>query len=499
MTTRQTGGLVVLTGMVSFLIGLVAAGTWPQGATERVVVRPAVAVAEAPAPPVSVGPVPAPVPPQTTSTVDFAAVAARVNAAVVNVDAAARGAASRWRRDTVDDPNAPREGSGSGFIVDRSGLILTNYHVIEGADRITTTLGDGRSFRAEVVGVDPAIDVALLQIPARDSLPVAALGDSDSLRVGEWVCAIGNPLGYVHSVTVGVVSFLGRKLFDQSLDAYIQTDAMISFGNSGGPLINAQGQVVGITTAISAQASNIGFAIPITQVVAVLPQLRETGRVTRGYIGVGLTDLTPALHRALRLEPERGALVQDVSPETPAERAGLRAYDVITRADDVAIRSDGDLIRYISGRSPGSLAALEVWREGQARTVSLKLTERPIAETARGRANRLQSVRPVAGRVQGPLGLTVRDLDRATAMGRGLPDTIEGVIVVDVDPAGPARLARIRAGHVVLEVNRRRVATAAEFLSIVNALKPGEVAAVLVYDKISDQRLITAIVADPPS
>ena len=151
-----------------------------------------------------------------------------------------------------------------------------------------------------LVGVDPAIDVALLRIPVTGPLPVAPLGDSDTLRVGEWVCAIGNPLGYVHSVTVGVVSFLGRKLFDQSLDAYIQTDAAISFGNSGGPLINAAGRSSGITTAISAQASNIGFAIPISQVVAVLPQLREHGRVARGYIGVGLTDLTPALQRALR-------------------------------------------------------------------------------------------------------------------------------------------------------------------------------------------------------
>ena len=174
------------------------------------------------------------------------------------------------------------------------------------------TLGDGRVFKAELVGIDPAIDVALLRIPVTGSVPVAPLGDSDTLRVGEWVCAIGNPLGYVHSVTVGVVSFLGRKLFDPSLDAFIQTDAAISFGNSGGPLINSRGQVVGMTTAISAQASNIGFAIPIAQVVAVLPQLRENGRVARGYIGVVLTDLTPALHRALGLEPERGALVQDV-------------------------------------------------------------------------------------------------------------------------------------------------------------------------------------------
>src|SRR4029079_15402376 len=173
---------------------------------------------------------------------------------------------------------------------------LTNHHVVDGADRVTVTLSDGRSFRADIIGVDEAMDVALLQVHTKDRLPVAPLGNSDTLRVGEWVSAIGNPLGvYVHTVTVGVVSYLGRKIFDQSLDAFIQTDAAISFGNSGGPLINARGQVVGITTAISSQASNIGFAIPISQVIAVLPQLREFGRVARGYAGVVLAPVTGRL------------------------------------------------------------------------------------------------------------------------------------------------------------------------------------------------------------
>jgi len=496
--TRLTGPIAAFSAIVAFLLGLVAAGTRPGDGQ-----APAVAGPIAPAAPAAFAPPPTPpVPTPAGSSVDFAAVAARVNAAVVNVDAASRGddrgrPGQRWRRDLSDDPGAPREGSGSGFIIDAAGYILTNFHVIEGADRITVTLGDGRVFRATLVGVDPAIDVALLQIPAREGLPVAALGNSESLRVGEWVCAIGNPLGYVHSVTVGVVSFLGRKLFDQSLDAYIQTDAAISFGNSGGPLIDAQGRVVGITTAISAQASNIGFAIPISQVVAVLPQLRDTGRVARGFIGVGLTELTPALQRALALGPTHGALVQDVSAGTPAERSGLRAYDVIVSADGVSVRSDEDLIRTISARAPGTVTALEVWRDGAVRNVSVKLTERPLVETSRTRAQRNGAVRPVAGREQGPLGLTVRDLDRATAMRQGIPETTQGVIVVDVDPAGPARLARIRPGHVLLEINRRRVASQAEFMAALAALKSGEVAAVLLYDQITDQRVITAIIPDP--
>ena len=173
-------------------------------------------------------------------------------------------------------------------------------------------MADGRAFRGEVVGADPAIDVALLRVRADGRLPEAPLGNSDDLRVGEWVCAIGNPLGYVHSVTVGVVSFIGRKLFDKSLDDYIQTDAAINFGNSGGPLINAAGEVVGINSAISSRASNIGFAVPINQAVAILPQLKERGRVARGFIGVGLTDVTPALQRALNLSVAKGAVIQDV-------------------------------------------------------------------------------------------------------------------------------------------------------------------------------------------
>jgi serine protease Do len=474
----------------------VASGPRPAGPREPFPLRPQSAARS----PLASDLNPAAAPPPVAAGVDFASVAARINAAVVNVDAATRGeardrAAPRWRRDFGDEPGSPREGSGSGFIIDSDGYILTNYHVIEGADRVTVTLGDGRVFRATVIGVDPAIDVALLQIPSGDRLPVAPLGNSDSLRVGEWVCAIGNPLGYVHSVTVGVVSFLGRKLFDQSLDAFIQTDAAISFGNSGGPLIDSHGRVVGMTTAISAQASNIGFAIPISQVVAVLPQLRENGRVARGYIGVGLTDLTPVLQRALRLGPARGALVQDVSTATPAERAGLRSYDLIVSADGVQIRSDEDLIRYISGRPPGSVTSLGIWRDGEARTIPVKLTERPLTES-RARPASSQHLRQIVGREQGPLGLTVRDLDSAVMVRQRLPDTMQGVIVVDVDPAGPARLARIRAGLVVLEVNRRRVTSLAEFQAAVAALRPGEVAAVLVYDPSSDSRVITAIVPD---
>ena len=206
-----------------------------------------------------------------------------------------------FERPQPRDRDGPRRGAGTGFIIDADGHILTNHHVIDGADRIMVRLTDGRTLRAARIGSDPDTDIALIKVESPRPLPFAPLGDSDTLRVGEWVLAIGNPLAYEHTVTVGVVSFIGRKLFDSSLDRYIQTDAAINFGNSGGPLINARGEVIGINAAISSRASNIGFAVPINQASAILPQLREHGRVSRGYIGVTLRDVDPDLQRSLGL------------------------------------------------------------------------------------------------------------------------------------------------------------------------------------------------------
>ncbi len=501
--TRQAGALIALTAMVSFLLGLVAAGTRPPAPTSAPLTRPDVVhmapLALATAESVALDRPPAP------AGADFAAVAQRVNPAVVNVDTASRGPESPARpprRNGPGDQNRPRDGSGSGFIIDPSGFILTNHHVIAGADRVTVTLSDGRLFRADVIGVDPAIDVALLQVRSPTPLAVVALGDSNALRVGEWVCAIGNPLGvYAHSVTVGVVSFLGRKLWDQSLDAFIQTDAAISVGNSGGPLINARGEVVGITTAVSAQASSIGFAVPIAQVIAVLPQLREHGRVARGFLGIGLTEVTPALQSALRLAPERGALVEDVGSGTPAAAAGLRAYDVVVAVDGQAINSDEDLIRYVSGRPPGTLAALDVWRDGTTRTVQVKLRDRPLPEAVRRRTpagGESPDVRPAA-RDQAPLGLGVRDLDATTIDRFRIPDTIQGVVITGVDPTGPARVTQMQTNQVILEINRHRVTSVAEYRAVVATLKPGETAAVLIYNNRSGDRFLCTVILDPPS
>jgi serine protease Do len=432
--------------------------------------------------------------------VDFADVAARVNASVVNIDAASRTGSERRRgleepQDRPRDFDRPHQGSGSGFVIDRQGFILTNYHVIEGADRITVTLADGRALRADVIGTDPAIDVALIKVSGTGPLEAAPLGDSDDLRVGEWVCAIGNPLGYVHSVTVGVVSFIGRKLFDVSLDDYIQTDAAINFGNSGGPLINARGQVIGINSALSSRASSIGFAVPINQAVAILPQLKARGRVSRGFIGVVLTDVTPDLQRSLDLPVGRGAVVQDVREGSPAERAGIKPYDVIVTLDGRDVLSYDELIRDISGRQPETMTRLEFMRDGRKQTAQIRLTERPrdLGGTEPGPPLR----RPppaISGDV--PLGLAVRDLDAAFVRRMAIPASVAGVIVVSADPAGASFTPPMRRGFVIMEINRRPVRSVADFARLVAAARTGDVLAFYGYDPSVGQRAFVVATVD---
>jgi serine protease Do len=439
--------------------------------------------------------------------VNFADVVDRINPAVVNIDATTRGRDPRSRRrmdlpGQLDGPNqgprleldSPRRGEGSGFIIDAEGFILTNNHVIDRAERITVKLWDGRTLRARVIGSDPDTDIALIKVDGETRLPVAPLGDSSTLRMGEWVVAIGDPLGYEHSVTVGVVSYIGRKLFDASLDSYIQTDAAINFGNSGGPLINTRGEVIGINAAISARGSSIGFAVPIDIATAIMPQLREHGRVSRGYIGVALRDVDADLQGSLGLPVGRGALVQDVTPGSPGDRAGLRSYDVIVALDGEAQQGDEQLIRGISALAPGTTVRLRVLRNGREEDVLVKLAERP------GRAP--TPAAPASGdRVRGggdaALGLTVRDLDRQTTDRLDLPRSTRGVLVTRVEPLSAAFDGGISRGAILLEINRQAVDSAEAYNRISNAVRSGDVLTLLVYSpEIAQRQLKTVRVED---
>ena len=352
---------------------------------------------------------------------------------------------------------------------------------------------DGRSLHARVLGIDPDTDIALIKVDAKN-LPVAPMGDSETLRVGEWVCAIGNPLAYEHTVTVGVVSYLGRKLFDSSLDNYIQTDAAINFGNSGGPLINGQGEVVGINSAISQRASNIGFAVPINEARSILSQLRTEGRVSRGYMGVRLSDVDPDLQRSLRLTSTHGALVQDVTAGSPGHRAGLRAYDLITGIDDKRVANNNEIIREVARRGPGTLARLHVMRDGRSQTITVRLGERPTRQAERT-LDETNPVRPSSNAVV-PLGLNVRDLDSDTSRRLRLPSGVNGVVVTRVDPLSSAYDAGIQRDYVVLEINRRPISSADVYNRLARAASPGDVLAVYVYIPATDQRSIRAVRVD---
>jgi serine protease Do len=491
---------LVLTALSGFLVGLIVAGSLT------------------PAPVVSGARVDPARPPTrsaglTGAPASFADIAERINPAVVNIDATSRG---RWlpeghppvpepddenepfdREFRPDDGDFPRRGTGSGFVIDADGHILTNHHVIERAERITVKLSDGRTLRAQVVGADPDTDIALIKVDPGAGLPVAPLGDSSALRVGEWVCAIGNPLAYEHTVTVGVVSYIGRKLFDSSLDNYIQTDAAINFGNSGGPLINGRGEVIGINSAISSRASNIGFAIPVNQAVEILPQLKTRGKVSRGYMGVELKDMDPDLQRSLKLSRSRGALVQDVTTGSPADRAGLRTYDLIVQVEDVRVDSNDQLIRRVSALTPGSVVRLGVLRDGRPVNVTVKLGERP---PNLGRSvDRTWEPAPPAGTAS-PIGLVVRDLDPGQRKRYGLPSDQAGVLVSRVEPMSPAYDGGIERGAVVLEINRRPVASAADYRRMTANLRAGDVLAFYLYvpGVPREQRLLRTVRIDAP-
>ena len=372
-------------------------------------------------------------------------------------------------------PGQPEEyrsdAGGSGFVISPDGLVVTNNHVIEGATSVKVHLGD-RDYTAQVKGTDKATDVALLKIDAGHPLRYLDLGDSDSIRVGDWVMVIGNPLNLDKTVTTGVVSAKGRSIGisgDASFENFIQTDAAINFGNSGGPLINMQGQVVAIATAINWGAENIGFAVPVNTVKEILPQLRERGKVSRGYLGLGVRNLDYTQAQAWGLQNTDGALVQSVEPNAPARDAGIQHGDVILSVDGRKVKQTRDLINYVSAKGPNATVTLDVFRDGKTTQKQVKLRERPATQGE----EEAPSTRPEGKNSIEWLGIQYQTLDNGLRSGRGLGQDVDGIMVTNVTPTSPLYEQGVRPGIIISEVNGHPVKSAADFESAVKSAKPG--------------------------
>ena len=353
-------------------------------------------------------------------------------------------------------PQQPRErrseGQGSGFVIDAQGHIVTNNHVIESADKITVTMQDGRKLDATLVGSDAKTDLALIKVDS-GNLAYVEFGDSDSARVGEWVVAIGNPFGLGGTATAGIVSARGRDIQSGPYDDYLQLDAPINLGNSGGPVFDSSGRVVGVSTAIvSPNGGNVGiaFAIPANQAKAVIGEIKENGSVERGWLGVQIQDLDAELAASLGLDNEKGALVAEVLGDGPAQQAGVQAGDVVTRFDNHEIDSARTLSRVVGDADPSDTANLTVWRDGKSRELRVKL-----GEAARGEQVAAASVPGVDGETT--LGLTLRALTDEDKAQLDLSDDTQGVLVANVEPNSAAAEKGIRAGDVITRVNQQDV------------------------------------------
>ena len=412
--------------------------------------------------------------------VSFAPVVKKAAPAVVNISS------KRLVRQQVDPfwelfgMGAPRgrvEGSlGSGVIVRADGVIVTNNHVVEGGQEITVALADRREFPAKVLLADPKTDLAVLKIEVgAERLPVLAIDDSGDAQVGDLVLAIGDPFGVGQTVTNGIISALNRSA-DPSGDAassYIQTDAAINPGNSGGPLLDIKGQVIGINTAIVAAGQGIGFAIPINMAKEILPELKSTGQVTRGWLGVGIQEVSPEIARAVGLKEVKGAMVNMVYPGDPADKAGVKKGDIILAINAQPIKNPFDLTHLIATLKPGSKIAITVWRDKREMTLSTKLEKRSDEHVAELGGQQEEEEGKETKETKDSLGLTLKNITPEIA-GRLKLDDAKGVLVTGVDPKGPAADGDIKKGDVIKEINRHEIGGISDYLKVLKALKKGD-------------------------
>ncbi|MSP03450.1 MAG: PDZ domain-containing protein [Acetobacteraceae bacterium] len=411
---------------------------------------------------------------------DFSELVARVKPAVVSITTTFGATQAEGPRMQLPFPfnqmvpkGGPQSGAhharGSGFIIREDGLIVTNNHVVKDGNAVSVTLDDGTERKATVLGVDPRTDIALLKIEAGKPLPFIQLGNSREVRPGEWVVAMGNPFGLGGTVTAGIVSAVSRDIGSGPYDQFIQIDAPINQGNSGGPLFTQEGKVIGMNTAIFSPTGGsvgIGFAIPSDVIRMVTNQLAATGHVTRGYIGVATQSLTPPMAKALRLPEAVGALLASVESGSPAAKAGLEAGDVIQAVNGQKIATPKDLALTVATVRPGDEARFHIVREGQNRDVSVRVGEQPKEKTAQGRAEQ-----PVA---RGQLGLDLAPLTSEAREQLEVPDGLNGAVVRAVRPGSPADEAGLRPGDVIVGVGNQKVGSPSDVTKAIGSALSGK-------------------------
>jgi len=456
-----------LAALVVVLVVGVSLGAWVKGRGDA----RAQALGPAPAAPAPILPVQMPLP-----SGSFAAVADAIKPAVVNINTVSRGFPGRtpfeeffgeefYRRFFGEAPERiPERSLGSGVIVDPTGIALTNAHVVERATDMEVTTLDGSKHKAKVIGLDKKTDLAVLKLDdGKNTFRFARLGDSDKMQVGDWVIAVGSPFGLQATVTAGIISAKARQIGQGPFDDFLQTDAAINPGNSGGPLVNMHGEVIGINTAIVAGGSGIGFAIPSNMARKIYTELRDKGRVTRGWLGVSIQPLTPDLAREFGTRDAKGVLVNEVVPDSPAARAGIQRGDILVEFDGKRLEGPGDLQRAVGLSAPDRVAKLKVWREQKELAIEVKIAQAPDEREASRRPGGPRSL----------LGLEVRPITPDLAARLNLR-SLEGVFVARVEDGSPAGEAGVQRGDIIKQINRQNIRGMSDFDRLTRDVKEGD-------------------------